>query len=161
MVRTLMLTLALMLVAPASGRAPRAAGAQRETPPPAAETSTRAQLRREIEELNRRMVETMKRGDPAGVAAFYADDATIYFSRDKRVRGRKAIDAYWAGLKGGKDWVLEVYEVGGERDAAYEIGRSTFTSEVDGRQSVYACDILVIWQRQKDGQLKIHADFFN
>lgn len=161
MIRTLMLTLSFMLVAPAGGRAPQTALAQTETPPAAAEPSPRDQLRREVEELNRRMVETFKKGDMAGVAAFYADDATIYYSRDKRVRGRKALDAYWAGIKGGKDWVLEVYEVGGEKDAAYQIGRSTLTSEVGGKQSVYACDILVVWKRQKDGQLRIHADFYN
>jgi uncharacterized protein (TIGR02246 family) len=150
MSKTLILSLLLTLAAsaPAVGQMPQAQGA-------------REGLRREIEELNRRMVETLKKGDLMGVSAFYADDATIYHARDKRIHGRKAIDAYWSGLKGGKDWVLEVREVGGASDAVYQLGRSTFTSEVDGKQSVYACDILVIWKRQKDGRLKIHADFFN
>jgi ketosteroid isomerase-like protein len=139
-----------------------ASAAVRRPPLPVAATEGEmAQLRREIEDANRRMVETFKRGDLAGVAAFYEDEAVIFFARDKSVRGRKAIDAYWMGLKGGKDWKLEVYEVGGDRETIYEVGRSTFTSEVDGKETVYACDILVIWKRQKDGRYKIHVDFFN
>lgn len=139
------------------GGAARAA-VQKTTP---AARGEMARLRREIEDANRRMVETFKRGDLAGVAAFYEDDAVIFFARDQRMRGRKAIDAYWTGLKGGKDWKLEVYEVGGDRETLYQVGRSTFTSEVDGKETVYACDILVIWKRQKDGRYKIHVDFFN
>lgn len=137
------------------------AAAQTAKPPTRADAGEPARLRREIEDANRRMVETFKRGDLAGVAAFYEDDATIFFSRDKRVHGRKAIDAYWLALKGGKDWKLEVYEVGGDRDTIYEVGRSTFISEADGKETAYACDILVIWKRQPDGRYKIHVDFYN
>ncbi len=51
----------------------------------------KAALRREIVEANRRMVETMKRGDLAGVARFYADDATILFHRGQKIQGRQAV----------------------------------------------------------------------
>lgn len=121
----------------------------------------KAALRREIAENNRRMVETMKRGDLAGVARFYADDATILFHRGQKIRGRQAVDAYWTSIKGAKDWNLDVIEIGGSRDEAYQIGRSSFTSEVDGKESNYTCDFVAVWKRQKDGSLKIYVDIYN
>jgi len=121
----------------------------------------KAALRREIVELNRRMVETMKRGDLLGVARFYADDAMIIFHRGQKIQGRKAIDAYWTGIKGAKDWKLDVIEVGGSRDEVYQIGKSSFTSEADGKESNYTCDFLVIWKRQADGAYKIYVDIYN
>ena len=120
-----------------------------------------AALRREIVEANRRMVEAMKRGDLAGVARFYADDAMILFHRGRKIQGRQAVDNYWTSIKGAKDWKLDVIEVGGSRDEAYQIGKSSFTSEVNGKESTYTCDFLVIWKRQKDGALKIYVDIYN
>jgi uncharacterized protein (TIGR02246 family) len=121
----------------------------------------KAALRREIEDMNRRMVETMKRGDLLGVARFYADDATILFHRGQKIQGRKAIDAYWTGIKGAKDWKLDVIEVGGSPDEVYQIGKSSFTSEANGKESNYTCDFLVIWKRQTDGAYKIYVDIYN
>lgn len=164
MIRLLALSLVLTFVthATAAGLTAGATRTPKESPPAAsAGQSAPAEIRREIEELNRRMVETLKKGDLPGVAAFYADDATIIYPRGKKLHGRKAIDGYWTGIKGAKDWVLEVQEVGGDRETVYQTGRSTFTSETDGKQSVYACDFVLIWKRQKDGRYKIHVDIFN
>ncbi len=118
-------------------------------------------LRHEIVEANRQMVEAMKRGDLVGVARFYADDATILFHRGQKIQGRQAIDAYWTGTKGAKDWKLDVIEVGGNRDEAYQMGKSSFTSEVDGKENTYTCDFVAVWKRQKDGALKIYVDIYN
>ncbi len=120
-----------------------------------------SQVRREIEETNRRMVETFKSGDLLGVSGFYAADATIFYSRGKKIHGRAAIDAYWTSLKGGKDWKLEVLEVGGEKETVYQIGKSSFTSVIDGQESTYVCDFLLIWKRQPGGGYKIHVDIYN
>ena len=121
----------------------------------------KASIRREIEDMNRRMVETMKRGDLLGVSRFYADDAMILFHRGKKIQGRKAIDAYWTSIKGAKDWKLDVIEVGGSRDEVYQIGKSSFTSEADGKENTYTCDFVVIWKRQTDGAYKIYVDIYN
>lgn len=164
MIRLLGLSLILTFVthASASGKTLHAPGTLKESPSPAsANESGLAQIRREIEETNRRMVETLKKGDLLGVAAFYADDATMFYSRGKKIHGRKAIDGYWTGIKGAKDWALEVQEVGGDKETVYQIGKSTFTSVADGKESVYACDFVLIWKRQKNGQYKIHVDIFN
>jgi ketosteroid isomerase-like protein len=118
-------------------------------------------LRKEIEKISAEMMDTVKRGRTQDVAKFYADDATLYYSRDQRTHGRKAIDEYWARLTGGKQWKLEIKEVGGTRDRAYQIGRSTFTTEGPEGERVSACDFVVIWKRQKDGSLKIFTDIYN
>jgi uncharacterized protein (TIGR02246 family) len=120
-----------------------------------------ASLRPVIEEHNRKMVEAFKRGDFLAVARFYADDATIFSYRGEKVRGREAIDKYWTSIKGAKDWKLEVIELGGDSETVYQIGRSTLTTERDGKQSTYACDFVVIWKRQKDGAYLIHVDIYN
>lgn len=158
---------AAVLFCAAQSRAQGAAGSHPQTPPAAAsaghaphETADPALLRKEIEEANRQLVETFKRGDYLGIARFYTDDALIQYPGGK-IRGREAIDKYWTSVKGGKDWKLEVIEVGGGRETAYQIGRSSFTSVVDGKESTNVVDFVVIWKRQKDGGYKIHLDFYH
>ena len=123
--------------------------------------SDNVSMQREIAENSRRMVEAMKRGDLLGVARFYADDATIIFHRGQKLHGRKAVDAYWTSIKGAKDWKLDVIEVGGSRNEVYQIGKSSFTSETNGKEGNYTCDYVAIWKRQKDGTLKIYVDIYN
>jgi ketosteroid isomerase-like protein len=118
-------------------------------------------LRHIVDELNRKAIADFEKGDMLAVARGYADDATIYFPRGKKVHGREAIDRYWQGLKGAKAWKLETTEVGGTREAIYEVGKSTLTTEVDGKESTYVCDYVVIWKRQKDGSYRAHTDIFN
>jgi ketosteroid isomerase-like protein len=118
-------------------------------------------LRHIVDECNRQSIADFKKGDMLAVARGYADDATIYFPRGKKVQGRKAIDRYWQGVKGAKDWKLETIEVGGTRDAIYEVGKSFLTTVVDGKESTYVCDYVVIWKRQPDGTYRTHTDIFN
>ena len=118
-------------------------------------------LRRIVDDCNRQAIAAFKKGDMLAVARGYADDATIYFPRAQRVRGRQAIDRYWMGVKGGKDWKLETIEVGGTKEAIYEVGRSTLTTEVAGKPSTYVCDYVVIWKLQPDGTYRAHTDIFN
>lgn len=151
---------AALLFCAAQSRAQDAAGQHPQGAPAAHAPADPAQLRREIEEENRQMIETFKRGDYLGIARFYTDDATIQFPGGK-VSGRQAIDKYWTSIKGGKDWKLEVHEVGGDRETAYQLGRSSFTSVADGKESTNVVDFVVIWKRQKDGRYKIHLDFYH
>jgi ketosteroid isomerase-like protein len=120
-----------------------------------------AKIRLKIEETNRQMVEAFKRGNLLDVAAFYEDEATIYYPRGMKVHGRKAIDSYWNNVKGGKDWKLEVIEVGGDNKTVYEIGKSTFVSEINGKESTFVSDFVLIWKFQKNGKYKIHVEIFN
>lgn len=113
--------------------------------------------RAEIERINREMTAALERGDGLAVAAVYADDARIAGPKRQEVRGREAIDAYWSRIKNAK-WKLEVFEVGGTKDDAYQVGRSSLTSSSG---STYVCDFVLIWKRDKAGKLRIHLDLYN
>jgi len=112
--------------------------------------------RAEIERINREMTAALERGDGLAVAAVYADDARIVGPRGKTVHGREAIDHYWSRIKNAT-WKLEVFDTGGTKDDAYQIGRSTLTSG----GGTYACDFVLIWKRDAAGKLRIHLDLYN
>jgi hypothetical protein len=57
--------------------------------------------------------------------------------------------------------LLETFEVGGTREAIYEVGKSSLTTEVNGKKNTCVCDYVVIWKRQKDGSYRAHTDIFN
>jgi uncharacterized protein (TIGR02246 family) len=120
-----------------------------------------AALVAEIRALNDSMVATVARGDAAGVARFYADDGRLVGPRRSTVRGRTEIDRYWGSMKGAKAWRLEIIEVGGTRDAAYQVGVSSLTSTgSDGTERTYVSEFVVIWKRQPDGSLRIALDLY-
>jgi uncharacterized protein (TIGR02246 family) len=116
--------------------------------------------RAEVERMNREMTAALERGDGLAVAQFYADDARMVGPKRSEVRGREAIDRYWSRIKNAT-WKLEVLEVGGTADDAYEIGRSTLTSKNGEKESSYTCDFVLIWKRDANGKLRIHLDLYN
>jgi ketosteroid isomerase-like protein len=119
-------------------------------------------VREQIVAANRQMMETFKRGDLIGVARFYADDATIFSHRGRKIQGREAIDRYWTSIKNARDWKLEVIELGGDKETVYQIGKSSLTTIDDGgAERTYVCDFVVIWKRKPDGAYKIHVDIYN
>ena len=117
--------------------------------------SAPAALRAEVEALNAAMVAAFKR-DPASVARFYADDATIV-GGGARSEGRAEIDRYWAAITGFADWTLEVLEVGGSRDAPWQHGRSVLTGR-DGRTQ--AVEFLGVMKRDRGGRLRFYIDMY-
>ncbi|MBC7791096.1 MAG: DUF4440 domain-containing protein [Anaerolineae bacterium] len=118
-------------------------------------------LRAEVKALNAAMVAAFNT-DPSTVTRFYADSASIVGPRRTTVKGRAAIDRYWAGIRKPATWKLEVVEVGGSRAEAYQIGVSTLSSTgSNGQQGTYVCDFVVIWKRQPDGTLRIVLDLYN
>ncbi len=118
-------------------------------------------VREKIVAANRQMVETFKRGDLRGVAAFYADDAMLLFHRGKKIQGRAAIDQYWTSIKNAKDWKLEVIELGGDKESVWQIGKSSLTTTYNGADQTYVCDFVVLWKLQPDGTYKIYVDIYN
>ena len=132
---------------------------------PAAAQGTRSDgstdaLRREIESLNRGMEAAFNRGDMKAVAAFYADDGQVIGPNGPAARGRQAIDEYWAGVRQPRSWKLDVLQVDGTREMAWQLGRSTLVAGPEGSR-VSIVDFIAIWKRQPDGTMKITMDFYH
>ena len=140
---------AIATVATALVLLPTTLAAQRDT-----------ELWREVETLNREMEAAFNRGDLKGVAAFYTDNSVVRSSTSVSANGRKQIDAYWAGIKDGKRWTLEVRGVTAAENTnlVYETGKSTLVSGSPEHTSVVG--FLVVWQRQSSGKLKILLDYY-
>ena len=128
---------------------------------PAATAAQGRSVRQEIDSLNRAMEQAFAKGDMAAVAKFYADDAKLMGPRGEDVVGRAGIDRYWLGIKGAKSWKLEVLDVGGDRDTAYQVGRSTLVTAGGVRDNTSVSRFVVIWKRQPDGRLRIALDFYH
>ena len=117
---------------------------------------------RTIEALNRDMESALREGDLLGVARFYADDAILLGPRGQRVEGREAIDRYWTGIRGAKDWKLTTTKLGGERETVYQIGRSRLVTAEGGRESVSEVEFVVVWRRQPSGDTyRIEVDSYH
>jgi ketosteroid isomerase-like protein len=112
-------------------------------------------LRQDIEKLNAAMVAALK-SDPAGVAAFYGDNA-IVVGGGQRYQGRTAIDNYWKSATTFNDWSLEVIESGGPANAPWQYGRSVLTSRSGNKAETYFLGLL---RRSPAGDLKFYVDAF-
>jgi len=52
----------------------------------------------EIEAVNAKWIEHFNKGDFAGVASLYTDDATVFPPGSAMVKGKAAIEALWKGV---------------------------------------------------------------
>ena len=131
------------------------------TPARAQQAAGSSPLRAEVDSLNRAMEQAFAKRDMLAVARFYADDGVILGPRGFRTAGRKDIDAYWRGLREPRSWKLDVLDVGGSRDDAWQLGRSTLVTGRPGGDQTSVVNFIVIWKRQADGSLRIAMDFYN
>ncbi|MDQ6831485.1 MAG: nuclear transport factor 2 family protein [Gemmatimonadota bacterium] len=117
-------------------------------------------LRKEIEMRDIALCEAIRKGDPAAIARFYDEDAQIK-GPQTRVTGRSAIEQYWASMEGIMQFKLEVQEVGGAKDSAWESGRTHLVREIDGRKRSGVVDFVKIWNRDSKGELRVHVEMYN
>jgi len=120
-----------------------------------ASNSAPASIRTEVDSLHSAMMAAFKRSPP-GVAQFYTDDARIIGMGTHR-SGRAEVQQYWSQGLGATDWLLEVVEVGGARDAPWVLGRSVVVGN-GGRRMI--TDYLAILARGTDGRLRYRIDLF-
>jgi len=116
---------------------------------PVGAQSPQTPLRLAVDSLHAAMVAAFKR-DPASVARFYTDDATI-LGGGGRWAGREQINRYWSQGPTPADWILEVLEVGGDTQSPWVRGRSTLVSQ-SGQRMV--TDYVGILKREPGAGLK-------
>lgn len=115
----------------------------------------------EIEAANAKWIELFNKGDFAGVASLYTDDATAFPPGSAMVKGKAAIGAMWKGLAeqvtDPKLTTLDVKRLG--RSSVREIGtfslrtREPTPKEVSGKY-------VVIWEKV-GRRWKLAADIWN
>jgi uncharacterized protein (TIGR02246 family) len=115
----------------------------------------------EIEAVNAKWIDFFNKGDFAGVASLYTDDATAFPPGSGMVKGRAAIEAMWKSMaeKVGDPIVttLDVKPLG--PSAAREIG--TFSLKTKGAKPQEATGkYVVVWERI-GSDWKLAADIWN
>ena len=115
----------------------------------------------EIAAVNAKWVELFNKGDFAGVASLYTDDATAFPPGSGMVKGRAAIAAMWKGMaeqvSDPKVTTLDVKPLG--PSAAREIG--TFSLKTKGpTPKEVTGKYVVVWEKVGD-HWKLAADIWN
>ena len=116
-----------------------------------------------ITSMNQKFMDAFKRGDAAGIAALYTDEAKLLPPGNQMVSGREAIESFWQGAMnmGIKEAKLETVRVEAEGNLAYEIGRFALAVQPEsGEGTTIAGKYVVVWKNQ-GGTWKLHADIWN
>ena len=115
----------------------------------------------EIEAVNARWMELFNKGDFAGVASLYTDDATAFPPGSAMVKGRAAIGAMWKSMaeqvSDPKLTTLDVKPLG--PSAAREIGTFSLKTKGPTPQEV-AGKYVVVWEKV-GSDWKLAADIWN
>jgi uncharacterized protein (TIGR02246 family) len=102
----------------------------------------------EIEAVNAKWMELFNKGDFAGVASLYTNDATAFPPGSGMVKGRAAIGAMWKGMadqvSDPKVTTLDVKPLG--RSAAREIGTFSLKTKGPAPQEVTG-KYVVVWEK--------------
>src|SRR6266851_1491431 len=115
----------------------------------------------EIEAVNAKWIDFFNKGDFAGVAALYTDDATAFPPGSSMVKGRVAIEAMWQSMAGQvtdpKLITLDVKPLG--PSAAREFGTFSLKTKGPTPQEVTG-KYVVVWEKVGT-DWKLAADIWN
>jgi uncharacterized protein (TIGR02246 family) len=130
----------------------------------AAETDL-AGARQALEQLDRQWEAATNRGDAAGAANLYADDAYFMAPNAAIVQGRQNIQQTIQGFvdAGAKNVQFTTVAADANGDLAYEVGRYTLDMQPQGAAQAVTDTgkYVIVARRQSDGTWKIVADIFN
>ena len=115
----------------------------------------------EIEAVNAKRIEFFNKGDFAGIASLYTDDATAFPPGSEMVKGRAAIAAMWKSMAehvgDPKLTTLDVKPLG--PSAAREIGTFSFMTKGANPKEVTG-KFVVVWEKI-GSDWKLAADIWN
>ena len=101
---------------------------------------------------------------PALVASFYDDEASLLPSGAAQVTGGKAILDFWRDLigQGVVDHKLELLEVGADETLAFQRGRwSAAAVNAAGERQEFSGNVHLLYRRQADGSWKLYTHTWN
>ena len=121
-----------------------------------------AAVRRAIDKGNAQWSEGWAKGDPAMVAAIFAEDGVQLSSSGKVIKGRQQIlerqKAAMQGADPGVKVTVTTTNVWLDGDTAYETGKYKYEYTEKGKPGKDEGRYVTIWKHQKDGSWKLSMD---
>jgi ketosteroid isomerase-like protein len=120
-----------------------------------------ADVRAEVEKLNKNIEQDIANKDFSSIVDLYADDATIIAPGGKKIQGRKAIAEYWYTLGTATALKSEIIELGGNGKVIYQLGKWTVTSVKNGVEQITTSDVVIVWKKNTNYEYKIQLNSSN
>jgi ketosteroid isomerase-like protein len=120
-----------------------------------------ADVRAEVEKLNKNIEQDIANKDFSSIVDLYADDATIIAPGGKKIQGRKAIAEYWYSLGTATSLKSEIIELGGNGKVVYQLGKWTVTSVKNGTEQTTTSDVVIVWKKNTNYEYKIQLNSSN
>lgn len=121
------------------------------------------ELRKTIEQANRKYSEAVRNQDPAALANLHTEDACVLPPNREMVRGRQAIQEFCNAMmqRGMKDIILTTVELLGGADMAQELGTYKIKIQPEGQETIKdKGKYIQIFKKTAEGW-KTHWDIFN
>jgi uncharacterized protein (TIGR02246 family) len=121
-------------------------------------------VRQEIERIGNEFGDAFGRGDPAAIAAHYAEDGMIMPPGGQAVKGRQGIEQFWRGVRemGVQEVSLTTEEVDARDDLAYEVGSAVLKIQPpEGAAITDTVKYVVVWKRDAGGAWQLYRDIWN
>ena len=114
----------------------------------------------EIASANKIFMNAFRKGDAPGMAALYTENGQVLPPNADFITGKQAVQAFWQAFMdmGIKEILLDIIEVEGHGNTAFEVSRFTLKGEEE--QILDQGKYIVIWKKE-NGQWKFHRDIFN
>lgn len=121
-------------------------------------TAQARDIRPDIDAANAKWIAAFNKGDAAGVAQLYTEQATVLPPGAPMAKGRTAVQAVWQGaIKSGlKNATLKIVQVDQFGNAAREIGEFSLEAPSGKVEGKY----VVLWRRI-GGNWKLDTDIWN
>ncbi|HET6469683.1 MAG TPA: SgcJ/EcaC family oxidoreductase [Geminicoccaceae bacterium] len=123
-----------------------------------------ADLRAVVAGNNQKWNDAFNSGNVDAVAALYTRDATVLPHTHDVITGAENIRSFWKAVVDGgfRDHTIEVIDVYGKGDVAYQTARWTATGagEGGGRRS-FGGSLVTVSERQDDGSWKLRLHIWN
>jgi ketosteroid isomerase-like protein len=119
-----------------------------------------ANVRKQIEDANRKLSQNLAEGNIDGVAAWYTADAQFMVPNMPSAIGRPSIKAVYTGMyqSGATDLKLSTKELSGNGDLLEEVG--TYTLSTSSGKQLDQGKYLVVWRKEAT-KWKLYRDCFN
>jgi uncharacterized protein (TIGR02246 family) len=120
-------------------------------------------IKDDIDAANAKFVAAFNKGDAAGVAQFYTEQATALPPGAPMAKGRVAIQGFWQGAiqAGYKNLSLKALRVDQFGNAAREIGQFTLDAPNPQQQVTHVEGKYVVLWRRIGGSWKLDTDIWN